>query len=168
MRPNQWFRRVADQLVRALRAGDDPGLPARPGSLLEKRRLPVDPSGRGRLHYAAFYDDVETVAELLASGEAPDQPDKQGFTPLHLAAQQYAVTAAHALLDAGATVDAVNVYGNTPLFVAVFNSEGRGELIHLLRSHGADPHQVNVSGQSPVGLARTIASHDVAQHFQEL
>lgn len=92
----------------------------------------------------------------------------QGFTPLHFAAQQYSLSATAALLNAGATVDIENAFGTTALFVAVFNSNGRGELIGLLRSHGADPLQSNASGQTPVGLARLIANYDVAQFFKDI
>lgn len=55
-----------------------------------------------------------------------------------------------------------------PLWVAVFNSKGRGELIGLLRAHGADPLHANASGQGPVGLARLIANYDVAQYFADV
>jgi ankyrin repeat protein len=84
------------------------------------------------------------------------------------AAQQSNVEVAAALLEAGAAVDAVNKYGNTPLFVAVFNSQGRGDVIQLLRRHGADPRNVNGSGQTPVGLARLIANYDVKQFFEDV
>jgi ankyrin repeat protein len=105
---------------------------------------------------------------LLAAGALPDVVDRQGFTPLHLAAQEFALTAAASLLDAGARVEAGNVFGNTPLWVAVFNSKGRGVMSGLLRSHGADPLHVNASGQTPVGLARLIGNYDVARHFQDI
>ena len=104
----------------------------------------------------------------LEAGDDPNHPDVDGFTPLHFAAQSGAVDVAEALLAAGATVDARNTYGNTPLFVAVFDSKGRGELITLLRSRGADPYAINESGQTPVGLARLIGNEDVAQHFADL
>ncbi len=123
---------------------------------------------RSPLHIAAMEDDVPTVEALLSSGESPDVQDEQGLTPLHFAAQQYSVSAAAALLHAGATVDVENAFGNTALFVAVFNSNGRGELIGLLRSHGADPLHSNASGQTPVGLARLIANYDVAQFFKDI
>jgi ankyrin repeat protein len=54
------------------------------------------------------------------------------------------------------------------LFVAVFNSRGRGDLIALLREHGADPTAPNHSGQTPLGLARLIDNFDVAQFFADL
>jgi ankyrin repeat protein len=98
----------------------------------------------------------------------PNARDLHGFTPLHLAAQQWAVDAARELLQGGANVDAKNVYGNTPLFVAVFNSRGRGELISLLRDNGADARIANESGQSPVGLARLIGNYDVARYFDDV
>lgn len=118
---------------------------------------------RAALHHAALENDVAAVEQLLGDGASPDAQDKAGFTPLHSAAQEYSVEAAAALLGAGATVDLQNGWGNTALFTAVGNSNGRGELIKLLRSHGADPHCVNGSGQTPVGLARLIGNYDVAQ-----
>jgi ankyrin repeat protein len=128
----------------------------------------MDPSGRTPLHYAAMNDEVGTVEALITGGAAVDAKDKQGFTPLHLAAQQFSVAAALALLNAGASVDQQNAFGNTPLFVAVFNSNGRGELIQLLRSRGADPLHQNASGQTPVGLAQLIGNYDVNQFFQDV
>lgn len=113
-------------------------------------------------------DDATAIEALLEGGESPDVQDRQGFTPLHLAAQEYSLAAAAALLRAGASVDLEDSFGNTPLFVGVFNSNGRGELIRLLRSYGADPLHTNTSGQTPVGLARLIANFDVAQFFLDV
>lgn len=128
----------------------------------------MDRAGRTPLHYAALADELEEVESLIARGESPDQQDKQGFTPLHLAAQQRALKASSALLAAGASVDAENEFGNTPLFAAVFNCRGDGDLIKLLRAHGADPLHANASGQTPLGLARLIGNYDVAQYFDDL
>ena len=47
-------------------------------------------------------------------------------------------------------MDARNVHGNTPLFVAAFNSAGRGEMIELLREHGADADAANKHEQTPL------------------
>jgi ankyrin repeat protein len=126
-----------------------------------------DQAGRTPLHYAALENDVEQVKALLAQGVDPNVGDQLGFTALHFSAQQGAVEACRALLDAGAEVDPVNSYGNTPLFVAVFNSRGRGDLIKLLRERGADPLRANRSGQTPLGLARLIDNYDVAQFFAD-
>lgn len=127
----------------------------------------MDPAGRSPLHYAALTDDAAEVTRLITAGESPDSIDSQGFTALHFASQEYALTAAAALFKAGAAVDPANSYGNTPLFVAVFNSRGRPGMINLLRSRGADPLHANVTGQTPVGLARLIGNYDVAGYFQD-
>lgn len=119
------------------------------------------------LHCAVVTGDLPRLEQLLADGVAPDERDAQGFTALHLAAQEHFLAAVSVLVKAGAAVDAENSLGNTPLFVAVFNSRGRGELIELLRAAGADPHHVNASGQTPMGLARLIGNYDVARFFDD-
>jgi uncharacterized protein len=134
----------------------------------KKDRVGVDRLGRTPLHYAALDGDVGLIRQLLASGSNPDAADDNGWTPLHFAAQNNAAVAIAALLTAGAAVDARDAHGNTPLSTAVFNSRGSGEVIKLLRSHGADPYVRNLHGVSPLSLARTIANFDVRQFFQDL
>ncbi|MFF1613482.1 ankyrin repeat domain-containing protein [Amycolatopsis sp. NPDC058278] len=128
----------------------------------------VDRYGRSELHYCALDGDSAQARALLAAGHDPDVGDHQGFTPLHFAAQQGNLAVAAVLLDAGAQVDPVNGYGNSPLFTAVFAYRGRGDLIELLRRHGADPRQANTSGQTPAGLARLIANYDVEKFFTDV
>lgn len=127
-----------------------------------------DKDGRTRLHQAALDDNAGLASELIAQGAVVNTQDKRGYTPLHLAAQAYALAAAEILLSAGATVDAQDRHGNTPLWIAVFNSLGRGELIHLLRAAGANPLQRNRHERSPLDLARSIANYDVAQFFADV
>jgi uncharacterized protein len=128
----------------------------------------VDRAGRTPLHYAALDGDSGRVRQLLASGLIAGAPDDNGWTPLHFTAQSNAADAAAILLNAGGSVDARDAHGNTPLFTAVFNSRGHGEVIELLRAHGADPYAKNNHGVSPLSLARTIANFDVRQFFRDL
>jgi uncharacterized protein len=127
-----------------------------------------DANGRIELHYASSSADVAAVRTHLLDGANVNATDDNGWSPLHFAAQASSAAAARLLLDAGARIDAQDSNGNTPLSTAVFASRGEGELIHLLRAAGADPFLENNYGVSAVGLARSIANHDVAQHFSDL
>lgn len=79
----------------------------------------------------------------------------------------YAPEITRLLLGAGAAVDPLNAEGNTPLTVAVFNSEGRGEVIEALLAAGADRHRPNRTGISPLDLAGRIANYDITQFFDD-
>ena len=133
-----------------------------------KERPGVDRLGRTELHFAANEDEFEKARALITAGARVDLPDDNGWTPLHFAAQSKSVRIAEALLAAGAPVDPQDSHGNTPLSTAVFNSRGSGELIALLRRHGADPTRENFHGVSPISLARNIGNYDIAQFFTDL
>ena len=143
-----------------------------PGTWHDREDMAVTPDidrlGRVQLHYAALENDATLASPRLFAGDPPDTRDLRGFTPLHFAAHQGSAQVARLLRDHGAEVDPANMFGNTPLFVAVVNSSGRGDVIGLLRQRGADPFRVNSAGQTPVGLARLIGNHDVAQYFSDL
>jgi uncharacterized protein len=128
----------------------------------------VDRAGRTPLHYAALEGDGPRVRQLLETGMDAGVSDDTGWTPLHFAAQSNAADVVAILLRAGAIVDPQDAHGNTPLIKAVFSSRGFGDVIKLLRAHGADPHLPNASGVSPLKLARTIANYDVRQFFSDL
>jgi ankyrin repeat protein len=119
------------------------------------------------LHGAALNDDPAEVQRLIAAGADVNARDAAEFAPLHYAAQEWAERAARQLLAAGADVDVLNGPGNTPLFVAVFNSRGRGELITLLLRSGADPTRTNNAGQSALGLAQLIGNYHIERFFTE-
>lgn len=133
-----------------------------------KPRPGVDEHGRAPLHYAASDGDSSRVEDLLRATADPNARDDDGWTALHLAAQAKSASCVRALLAAGARVDLRDSHGNTPLWRAVFNSRGEGEIIELLRASGADPRAPNDHGVSPVRLARTIANYDVARFFADV
>ena len=63
-------------------------------------------------------------------------------------------------------VDVQDEHGNTPLFRAVFNSQGRGEVVVQLLKSEADRNLQNKHGVSPLGLAESIGNYDVASFFK--
>jgi ankyrin repeat protein len=92
----------------------------------------------------------------LADGADPGLADEAGMTPLHLAAQSQAASAAETLLTAGAPVDVSDRSGNTALVNAVFDYRGDPATMRVLLEAGADPEQRNAKGVSPRGFADLI------------
>lgn len=125
----------------------------------------TDPMGRTALHHAVINGREDLVDQLLRARADPNHADHRGWTPLHFAAQSHAVEIAQALIGHDAVIDMPDEHGNTPLFRAVFESRGRGEMITLLRAHGADELRKNAHGVSPLDLAGTIANFDVKRWF---
>ena len=125
----------------------------------------LDRDGRTPLFYPARDGEVAIALELLGHGANPNAQDKNLETPLHFAARNHRTQIAEVLLQHGAQIDVQDLYGNTALWRAVYESRGRGEMIRILRAHGADKNLQNKSAVSPEKLARTIANYDVMQFF---
>jgi truncated hemoglobin YjbI len=102
--------------------------------------------------YRASTGDVARV--LLAAGATVDVTSgPTRGTALHQAARRGNVSVAQALLDHGATIDAQDAKGQTPLRRAV--NCRQLEIVRLLVRHGADPHKADRRGVTPLGAART-------------
>ncbi|HEY3655274.1 MAG TPA: ankyrin repeat domain-containing protein [Steroidobacteraceae bacterium] len=91
-----------------------------------------------------------------------------GWTALHFAAQIQSPEVTLLLLDAGASTELRDSYGNTPLWKATMTARGSGEVIALLRRAGADPYAKNNYGNSPISNAREIDGSPTAQFFADL
>jgi len=154
--------RLSPKAIRAVHRQDYPALE----QLVTNATVNLpDSSGRSVLSFVVNYGDAAMLQWLLHKGPALDQQDRNGWAALHFAAQTYAVEMAASLLAAEATVDLPDGFGNSPLWRATFESRGRGAMLHLLLTHGANPDQPNDSGVSPRQLAETIANFDVKQFF---
>lgn len=125
----------------------------------------VDKSGRTLLHTAVISQSRPIVEFLILKRALLDIHDSLGWVALHYAAQQYDIEIAAILINAGAHIDAIDNYGNSVLWRAVFESKGRGEIIKLLLANGANPNLENAKGNSPLKLANIIANYDVKQFF---
>jgi uncharacterized protein len=115
-----------------------------------------DPRAGGMtpLHYAAREGRTDVVKALLASGAHIDQPESNGVRPLLIAILNDHAATARYLIEHGASVNADDWYGRTPLWAAVdsrnveldgeINAQtadraGELELIKLLLAKGANP-----------------------------
>jgi ankyrin repeat protein len=106
----------------------------------------------------ALVDDVDDIAAFF---RGPTIKDGGGLTPLVFAARQGCIDCARSLVEAGADVNQVTLYGWSPLLTASQNRHYK--LAAYLLDHGADPNLPNKGGWTPLYLAtdnRNIESGD--------
>ena len=104
------------------------------------RLVTIDRTG----HLASFYDDdnlvknsahyrwLDTFINLILHGSALDAVDKNGRTPLHLAAENGLADAVNVLLQREANFEIRDKLGKTPLDLAVENSTARSKPLNLI------------------------------------
>ncbi len=122
-----------------------------PGNVIIDTRDIV--TGETALHIVVKGRDLQWINFLLARGAKTEQRDKDGNTPLIVAARMRFVEAATALLKSKAAVDGTNPSGETPLIAAVQLRDQA--MVRLLLDNGANPDKRDtLSGQSARDYAR--------------
>ena len=109
------------------------------------------------IHRAVMNNDVAAFGVELADGTDINTPGPEDMTPLHIAADRGNVEFAKALLGAGANVDPINVWGNTPLWMAIMKQSRTcpdGSMVRLLLDHGADPNRTEGKNSPLVMIGR--------------
>ena len=112
-----------------------------------------EPDGATALHWAAYWDNSDLVAQLLKLGANPGLSNDLGVTPLGLASANGNAAVVDALLSAGA--DTRVSQGIPPLMSAAH--VGSVDAVKALLAHGAD-----VNGREP-GANQTALMWAVAQ-----
>lgn len=113
-------------------------------------------SGEGVLHIVVKRRDLPWLGYLIGKGARPDMQDRQGATPLSVAAQIGWVDGAQRLLTGRARVDLANMRGETPLMLAVMNRDAA--MVRLLLANGANARKSdNVTGYSAIDHAKRDA-----------
>lgn len=125
-----------------------------------------DKEKRTPLIHATIDNKIDMIRTLVQNNADVNLQDSLGYSALHYAAQNYLIDAAQLLLKNKAIVDVQDIHGNTPLFRAVFHSRGRGEMVNLLLSSGADMNLKNNHGVSPIELANSIGNYNVSQFMK--
>lgn len=119
-------------------------------------------TGETALHIVMQRRDLGWLGFLIGKGAKVDATDKQGNTPLMIAAQLGFAEGAQILIGRKARVDSANAQGETPLIRAVQNRDVR--MVRLLLTAGANADKADtLAGMS----ARDYAKRD-ARNFAVL
>lgn len=95
-----------------------------------------EPDGTTALHWAAYWDDQDTVSLLVRAGADVNARNELGATPLWLAASEGRAAMVDQLLRAGAKPNVALALGETPLMAA--SRAGSVEAVKQLIARGAD------------------------------
>ena len=132
----------------------------------KKDRPGLDRYGRNELMSCVIDNDLSQVKAILKTAVDVNLQDDNGWTALHFAAQAFNEELIVYLLKKKADPNVQNGYGNTPLWVALFNCQGqKTKVFDAFLKHGANPQLKNYSGSSPLDLAETVANFDLKQYF---
>lgn len=96
-------------------------------------------------------DPVRIVSLLLSHGARVNDPDIQGYTPLHIAAKRGFVDSLNELLVHGADINSKNNNNDTPLHMAVRSN--CKPCVEVLLQRGANPNLKNMIKKTPVDEA---------------
>lgn len=87
--------------------------------------------------------------------------ESNGQVPLHYCAQYHNIEIARLLLRRNANINIEDVYGNNPLWTAVFNARGDYRIVELFIEYNANIHHLNKARRSPLDFAKQIDDLDM-------
>jgi len=111
------------------------------------------------LHYAIYILDMEQVKDLLTEYSTINERDSSYWTPLHIASliggkgekeNRAQVVMARLLLSLGAEIDSRDMFGRTPLWIAI--NKGYGILTRIFLERGANVNIGDNAGVYPFHL----------------
>jgi len=113
--------------------------------------------------HAAFATGSLEVAEFLLTCHADGNRVSDSHTLSYVKSEEGQVTVPGVLLDQGASINAINDIGETPLIMALRHGsmETLMEATILLLGHGASPNSTG-QGESPIYPAVSLGRRDVA------
>ena len=125
----------------------------------------VTDKGNTPLAIAVLQSCLQAVEVLLVANANPDVPNKEGWSTLHIAAQQNESHMIYRLCEAGADTETPTVQGNTPLCIAAMNgcSDAAAELL----KQKANPNARNESGWSAIHYAAAANASKMARHITQ-
>ncbi|HRF75693.1 MAG TPA: ankyrin repeat domain-containing protein [Chitinophagales bacterium] len=116
---------------------------------------------RTALIWSTFFNNIHLLNWVINNGANVNHQDKNGYSALHVAAQEKHFDCAQILIDNGSNLELGDLHGNTALWTAVFNSRGDTRLVKLYVQNGANLDHVNKYQRTPRQMAEIIAGFDM-------
>jgi len=101
-------------------------------------------------------DNIELIRLLVERGANVTEPNSRMIQPIHIA---NTISALSILVDAGADVNSLGENRDTPIFNQIYINEPYN--ISYLLAIGADPNIRNISGQTPLDVARELQRNEI-------
>jgi len=117
--------------------------------------------GTTALHWAAYHDKADILAELLAGGAKSDVANRYGITPLLLACENGNEIIMRSLLNAGADANAKQRGGETALMIA--SRTGKPGVVKALLEKGAKIDAQDRTGQTALMWAAAEGHAEVIE-----
>jgi ankyrin repeat protein len=102
---------------------------------------------------AIINEDAKEIAHLLTKRIDSNECNDKGQTPLMIASLKGNLKIMKLLLDASADKETSDIYGNTAIFMVLFNEKAHPAALKLLLNYHANIHVYNHQGHSPLILA---------------
>jgi ankyrin repeat protein len=120
----------------------------------------VDKEGDDALHFSVLKKNEEIVKLLIKNDCNVNTLNKNGKSALHLAADMNLLEIAKILIEKKADLGISDIYGNQPLWTAVFNAAdgklNKLSIVELFIKNGADKYHKNHAGRSPLDFAKQV------------
>ena len=133
------------------------------GDFVLEQRLAQGVDPNPAVAQAIVHGRSQALWLLLHHGANPNLADRDGHTPLHLAAETGQVASLRLLLAAGADPNAADAWGVTPLHLAARGD--RAEAIRLLLDAHANPAAVDARGFSALDVAAELDNVAAVEAF---
>jgi ankyrin repeat protein len=157
-------RAEAPPLVEAAKRGGGAALQALVAKGADVRAAAED--GTTALHWATYWDDLDSVKLLLKSGADPSAATDLGVTPLWLASLNGSAPMVEWLLRSGADATAKLQLGETAVMAAA--RSGSPEIVRQLAERGADLNASAARGQTALMWAVANQHVQVVEMLLEL
>ena len=117
------------------------------------------PDGATALHWASYWDDVDTAELLIRASADVNAANDLGATPLWIASLNGSASMVRRLLEAGADPNAALLSGEAPVMTAA--RTGSPQVVDRLLAAGADPNASAARGQTALMWAASQGHSDV-------